>query len=135
MSIQAGGAVCERFRVGGAGCQSVSCLQSGETGLTTPIGRTDMPYLVCVEWRESHTTLGYAHTVYPGAVCGHTVSCVQIANSLGVSHQTVTVPVIGTSNPNHLKKFTQETRCQNVGVEEFSKHGKLLPGLKRVQVV
>lgn len=97
--------MCECFRIGGAGCQSVSCLHSGGTGLTTPIGRTDMPYLVCVEWRESHTTLSYAHTVYPGAVCGHTVSCVQIANSLDVGHQTVTVPVIRNINPNQLKKI------------------------------
>lgn len=59
--------------VGGTGCQSFSCLQLGGTGLTTPIGQTDMPYLVCVEWQGSHTTLSYAHTVYPEALCGHTL--------------------------------------------------------------
>lgn len=45
----------------------------GGTGPTTPIGLTDMPYLVCVEWRGSHTTLSYAHTVKPAAVCGNTL--------------------------------------------------------------
>lgn len=58
--------------VGGAGCQSFSCPQSGGTGLTTPIGQTDMPYLVCVGRQRSHTTLSYAHTVYPEALCGLT---------------------------------------------------------------
>lgn len=73
MCIQGGGLCVRAFGVGGAGCQSVSCLQSGWTRVTTPIGLTDMPYLVCVEWQESHTTLSYAHTVYPVAVCGHIV--------------------------------------------------------------
>lgn len=39
MCIQDWGVVCAWFGVGGAGCETVSCLQSGGTRLTTPFGQ------------------------------------------------------------------------------------------------
>lgn len=60
--------------VGWAGCQKVSCLQSGGTDLTTPTGHTDLPYLVCVEWPAA--PLSYVHTLYPVALCAHPVRSV-----------------------------------------------------------
>lgn len=71
MCIQDWGVVCAWFGVGGAGCETVSCLQSGGTRLTTPFGQ---PYALIWYVRNGKRVMppSSMHTqIYPVAACGH----------------------------------------------------------------